>query len=103
MALIFEPRGATSEAHKFLPPELQVHLFQMIDSQIEQGLDMDHWQFFELQKINPKQMLIIHSQYSPARKEEHLLEGYTLSQNYIEVWAIDYEDLGAALMIAEPA
>ncbi|SFM25194.1 protein of unknown function [Paenibacillus sp. 1_12] len=103
MTLKFAPRGATNKVHKIIPFDLQLHLFRLIDSQIEQGLEMDHWQFFELQKTNLNQLLITHSQNNPPRKEKCLLDGYSLAQDYIEAWAIDYEELGATLMIADPA
>ncbi|MBP1157689.1 MULTISPECIES: DUF960 family protein [unclassified Paenibacillus] len=99
----FVPRGATSEAHKFLPLGLQLHLYRLIDSQIERGLEMDHWQFFELHKIDENQLRIVHSQNNPARKEDHLLEGFNISQDYIEAWIINYDDLGATLTVANPA
>ena len=52
MNLKFSPRGATTEANKMIPPELQLQLFRLVDSQIELGLKMDDWQFFDLHRLD---------------------------------------------------
>ncbi|KAF6563431.1 hypothetical protein G9G63_14675 [Paenibacillus sp. EKM202P] len=91
----------TREANHLISPELQFQLFHLIDSQIKLGLVMDHWQFFQLHRINANRIQVIHSQCHPERREEHIFVGFNLPVNELEVWIINYGDLGSALMIAD--
>lgn len=101
MNLKFSPRGATTEANKMIPPELQLQLFRLVDSQIELGLKMDDWQFFDLHRLDANRIRIIHRQCNPTRHEEHVLEGFALSISELEAWILHYDHLGSTLMIAD--
>ncbi|MNC39198.1 hypothetical protein D3C75_878450 [compost metagenome] len=74
-------RGFRSESFKLLPKKLKTKLYDLIENQIERGLEMDHAQFFEMYQLEPGRICVIHSQCYPDREEIHVFDGYSLPFN----------------------
>lgn len=100
--LTFAPRAATKGIWDNLPHELPYILFKFIDAQLEQDLEMDYLQIFELSTRDfkgQKIQHIIHRQEQPERRTEYALGGI---ENPVDltVWIVD-EGIHAHILLPE--
>ncbi|WP_339812762.1 DUF960 family protein [Paenibacillus sp. FSL R7-0189] len=100
--LAFAPRGATKGIRDSLPLELPYLLFDFVDAQLEQGLEMDYLQIFELsvrEANGQKLQYVVHRQEQPKRRTKYMLK-YIPNPINLTVWIVD-EATHAIIMLPE--
>lgn len=81
-------RYMTRAIAEALPMEIALLLWQLIDAQKEQKMELDYLQVFEL-SIHEGKQAIIHRQEVPERKEQWLIRLVDTMPRTSTVWCMD--------------
>lgn len=81
-------RYMTRNIQEVIHPEIAMHLWNLIDNQRKQGLELDYLQVFEL-TIMKKTQSVLHRQEQPIYKEQWIIDLRHTEAVTTTVWCLD--------------
>ncbi|MGU3471883.1 DUF960 family protein [Paenibacillus sp. D51F] len=97
-------RYVTRGINEILNLELQLTLWELVDEQIRDGLNMDYLQVFELgtENVNGRNIQkVMHQQEQPERSRVTMLPGVRRHVHDMTVWIIDSGEYVTMLLPSE--